>query len=84
MTTEFTTEQLQNLLLKILEKLETRDNHSGKKYYRNKDLKILFGVSSNTIIKYREEGILPYTILGEIYLYPIIEVDKMLKKNASH
>lgn len=75
---------LENILFKILEKLEDRERPSPSKYYRNKDLKSLFGLSPNTIIKYREEGNLPFTLLGEIYLYPINEVDKKLKKNANY
>jgi len=72
------------ILNEILEKLQYRENLSHQKYYRNKDLKSLFGLSSNTISKYREDGILPYTMLGEIYLYPIDEVDRRLKINASY
>jgi len=51
------------------------------KYYRNIDLKNLFGLSSNTIIKYRETGILPYTRLGDIYLYEVAAIDKILTEN---
>lgn len=51
------------------------------KYYRNLDLKNLFGLSSNTIIKYRETGILPYTRLGDIYLYEVAAIDKILTEN---
>ncbi len=52
-----------------------------KKYYRNADLKSLFGLSSNTIIKYRETGTLPYTRLGDVYLYEVNVVEQILKKN---
>ncbi|APU67087.1 hypothetical protein C723_3039 [Christiangramia flava JLT2011] len=70
------------LLKRLLEKLEDNGNCGRKKFYRNKDLKDSFGLSPNTIIKYREEGILPFTVIGEIYLYPVIEVNNILKKNA--
>lgn len=75
---------LEGLLYRILDKLEGREDLISKKYYRNKDLKNHFGLASNTIIKYRDEGILPFTLLGEVYLYPVNEVDKSLKKNASY
>ncbi len=52
-----------------------------KKYYRNQDLKKIFGLSSNTIIKYRETGILPYTKLGDIFLYDIKIIEKILNFN---
>jgi hypothetical protein len=51
------------------------------KYYRNADLKAIFGLSSNTIIKYRDAGILPYTRLGEVYLYDIASIDEILNTN---
>jgi hypothetical protein len=71
-----------------LEAIETRikqsyqnSNQLPAKYYRNNDLKRLFGLSNNTIIKYRETGILPYTKLGDIYLYEVRELDKILTLN---
>jgi len=51
------------------------------KYYRNADLKAIFGLSSNTIIKYRDTGILPYTRLGEVYLYDIASIESILYNN---
>jgi hypothetical protein len=51
------------------------------KFYRNADLKAIFGLSSNTIIKYRDTGILPYTMLGEIYLYDIASIESILNNN---
>lgn len=51
------------------------------KFYRNADLKAIFGLSSNTIIKYRDTGILPYTRLGEVYLYDIASIDEILNTN---
>lgn len=74
---------LEGLLKKVLEKLESREETSRPKYYRNKDLRKVFGLSSNTIIKYRDNGILPYTILGDIYLYPATEIEKILNKHST-
>ena len=51
------------------------------KYYRNSDLKAIFGLSSNTIIKYRDTGILPYTRLGDVYLYDIASINEILNSN---
>jgi hypothetical protein len=53
-------------------------------YYRNKDLKKEFGLSDNTIIKYRDENIIPYTYLGEIYFYPVDGIDEILEKNSNY
>ena len=51
------------------------------KYYRNADLKAIFGLSSNTIIKYRDTGILPYTRLGDVYLYDVASINEILNSN---
>lgn len=55
-------------------------NHPTK-YYRNNDLKQLFGFSNNTIIKYRENGTLPYTRIGDVYLYDVKLIHEILKQN---
>ncbi len=80
---------IKNLLEPILIKLDYIDsvitrnplNPKSKKYYRNVDLKNLFGISSNTIIKYRETGVLPYTRLGDVYLYEVKAIDDILNNN---
>lgn len=64
-----TVKTIKYLLDPIVKKLDHLDSvitsnsttSSESKYYRNSDLKKLFGFSSNTIIKYREIGLLPYT-----------------------
>jgi hypothetical protein len=60
-------------------KQEVKPNQT--KYYRNQDLKKIFGLSSNTIIKYRETGILPCTKLGDIFLYEIKIIEAILIRN---
>lgn len=79
--------QLIDPLLIRLEKLDLKIRNEDKinkpGYYRNEDLKRIFGLSSNTIIKYRQTGVLPYTKLGDIFLYDSSEIDKILKLNAS-
>ena len=80
---------IQMLLEPIYERLANIENSlknqplksTPKKYFRNADLKSLFGLSSNTIIKYRETGTLPYTRLGDVYLYEVNVVEQILKKN---
>jgi hypothetical protein len=72
-------DKLKNIELAInSKKLKESDS---KKYYRNSDLKNLFGLSPNTIIKYRETGVIPYTQLGEVYLYEAILIQQILEKN---
>ena len=75
-------ERLKSLELTLAAGLmDTKKAKCQNKYYRNADLKSLFGLSSNTIIKYRETGTLPYTRLGDVYLYEVNVVEQILKKN---
>jgi hypothetical protein len=62
-------------------KHSTQKTNQSVKYYRNNDMKRIFGLSNNTIIKYREIGTLPFTRLGEIYLYEVAEIEQILTKN---
>ena len=78
--------QLLEPLFERLERIEnefkSKSNSSDKiKYYRNQDLKKIFGLSNNTIIKYRETGVLPYTKLGDIYLYEKTTIERILNDN---
>ncbi len=69
-----------------LEKIELgiKLQTSGKKaaFYRNEDLKKIFKLSNNTIIKYRQKGILPYTKLGDVFLYESAKIDSILNQNS--
>jgi len=81
--------EVKDLIEPVVAKMEAIDSKisQGKtlrpEYYRNEDLKKMFGLSNNTIIKYRQTGILPYTRLGDIYLYDSSKIDKMLRSNES-
>ncbi len=85
-----TVNTIKYLLAPIIEKLDhiestvklNSPNKPKPKYYRNIDLKNDFGLSSNTIIKYRESGQLPFTKLGEIYLYEKKKIDSILIENS--
>jgi hypothetical protein len=67
----------------IEDRLKSNNKNSNpQKYYRNADLKKIFGLSPNTIIKYRETGVLPYTKLGELYLYEVKAIDAILNENT--
>lgn len=81
--------RVEQLIEHVLLRLEAIDSKisQGKvlrpEYYRNEDLKKMFGLSNNTIIKYRQTGILPYTKLGDIFLYDSGKIDKILRSNES-
>ena len=71
------------ILLKQI-KSTVESNPTPKKYYRNKDLKEKFGLADNTIISYREKNLLPYTKVGEVYCYPVDEMNKLLEQNSNY
>lgn len=82
--------RVKQLVDPILLRLETIDSKiSGQNnfirpvYYRNEDLKKIFGLSNNTIIKYRQTGILPFTKLGDIFLYDALKIKSILNENHS-
>lgn len=68
-------------LEKIDFKIKGQDLKKSVRYYRNEDLKKIFGLSNNTIIKYRQTGVLPYTKLGDIYLYDTAIIEKIINEN---
>ena len=59
-----------------------KEKGKTKGFYRNSDLKALFGLSPNTILKYRDTGILPFTTLGDIYLYDVSLIEAILRNNS--
>jgi hypothetical protein len=83
---------IQLLLEPIVVKLQNLENELQRlpkkvqpsKYYRARDLKELFGLSNNTIIKYRDNGTLPFTFLCGVYLYDAKAIDEMLEQNKSN
>ena len=80
--------RVEQLIEPVLLRLETIDSKISQakvlrpEYYRNEDLKKIFGLSNNTIIKYRQTGILPYTKLGDIFLYDSVKIEETLRKNS--
>lgn len=79
------TEEIISPVIKLLEELKTKFNsiESPKRYYRNKHLKMYFGLSDNTIISYRDKNLLPFSKIGDIYYYPIDKIDTILEKNSN-
>lgn len=85
-----TTKVIAELLHPLFERLESiekqllkdpKAHNSELKFYRNDDIKKIFGISNNTIIKYREQGVLPFTRIGDIYLYKVSDIEEILKRN---
>lgn len=85
-----TVRNIQMLLEPIYERLSNieaslknqKEKSKTKGYYRNEDLKSIFGLSPNTIAKYRETGILPFTKLGGVHLYEVSLIEAILRNNS--
>jgi len=73
---------LQNSISEINSKIDSLK--PPKKYYRNKQLKVIFGISDNTIIEYRDKNIIPFTFIGNIFYYPADKIDEILQKNSNY
>lgn len=71
-------ERLGNIEASLKSKIEKSKTN---RFYRNSDLKLLFGLSPNTIIKYRETGVIPFTRLGDVYLYEATLIERILDNN---
>ena len=69
---------LQNSTMLTMQKTRSKEDNE---YYRNEDLKRIFRLSNNTIIKYRENGTLPFSKIGDIYIYPKKEIDIIIENN---
>lgn len=85
-----TVRNIQMLLEPINERLSNieaslknqKEKSKTKEYYRNEDLKTIFGLSPNTIAKYRDTGILPFTKLGGVHLYEVSLIEAILRNNS--
>jgi len=54
----------------------------GQKWLRSRDMKRWLGVSPSTLYNMRQSGSIPFTKLGDTYLYPYQEVKKILESRV--
>jgi len=71
------------ILIELSELKSYISNLPPKQYYRNKDLKEIYGLSDNTIKEYRDRNIIPYTWIGTIPFYPVSDFNLMIKRNSN-
>ena len=67
----------------LVAELRTKQTRTAlPKYLRSKDVKKLLSIQSdNTIKDMRLKGELPYTTIGDTYLYPADQILAILKEN---
>ena len=78
--------ELQEKALAALDRIEamieTLPGHlNAESYLTSEEVRNLFGLSQRSLQTYRDERIIPYTILGGKFLYPMSEIAKILEKN---
>ena len=83
-----TNDSIREMVLPIYDEINTlkemiKNMPKEQKYYRNRDLKKVFGFSDKTIQNYRENNLIPYSFIGEIYYYPCQEIHALLEKNSN-
>ena len=78
--------ELQEKALEALDRIEamieTLPSHlNAESYLTSEEVRNLFGLSQRSLQTYRDERIIPYTVLGGKFLYPMSEIAKILEKN---
>lgn len=83
-----TTEDLRDFKIELLEEFKTimnsSENFENKKYIKSAEMRKLLKVSPGTLQTLRINGTLPYTKIGGIILYDVVEVYKILEANKIH
>lgn len=69
-----------NLLRKEVRLMRTATSHRDTPGYTNRELMDMFEVSSATLKKWRDNGLLSYSLYGNVYLYSQTDIEKFLQK----
>jgi len=56
----------------------------GKEYFTSRDLKEKLGLSSSQLYKYRKQGLITYTQIGQKIIYPRKELYEFLQNHTNH
>lgn len=67
------------LLGEIKHLLDLQRAEPGKKWLKSYEVEKLLGISSNTLLTWRNNGTLPYTPLGGIYYYDPADIEKVMQ-----
>ena len=74
----------EELLITLLQRLNNEISGlkealaASKPVYTNEELRALLGVSDKTVKKWRNSGMLGYSLIGDIYLYRKEDVESFL------
>lgn len=70
-----------NGLRREVRKLKTGITLSAKQAYTNAEVMEMFDIGTATLKKWRDQGDLGFTLIGNVYLYSNEDIKKFLKKN---
>ena len=75
---------LLNEINDLKELINNNTLQSENQYYRNKDLKTKFEMSDKTIQNYREQNLIPFTKIGDLYFYPVSKFNEIFIANSNY
>jgi len=79
-----TLEDIERMKNEIIEALKENNNQKKgleKKWIRSKEAREMLSISSGKLQDMRIKGDIPYTAIGSIYYYPVIEIQDILDGN---
>ena len=72
-----------NLLSTIKNIIADRPIDTQKKWIKTKELEELFGISQGKQQQLRNEGVLPFTRIGQTVYYLLSDIEEILEKNKA-
>lgn len=83
-----TTEDLREFKMELLDEfksiIKSSENFESKKFLKSSEIRKLLKISPGTLQTLRINGTLPYTKIGGVILYDVVEVYKILETNKVH
>lgn len=74
-------ERMKNEIIEALNENSIQKKSLEKKWIRSKDARELLSISSAKLQDMRIKREIPYTAIGSIYYYPVIEIQNILDMN---
>ena len=76
---------LQELKADLLEQVKllinARSSSLAKKWLKSYEVEELLGISTNTLMMWRNNGLIPYSQLGGVFFYDPDDIEKVLNKH---
>ena len=76
-----TLEELFNEVKALRSEVQTLRQEPSKPFYNNNEMKEMLGVGEKLLKKYRDDGLLGFTHVGDKYWYRNEDINKFLESN---